>query len=88
MFKTFLLIFLLGAVLLNGKPQRNRRTHYDMNCDCGQRADDEEARNEREKSVKTGERVIGGCKAGYIPWFRGAVELSSTRLEIKLRLEN
>ena len=88
MFKTFLLIFLLSAVLLRGKPQRNRRTHYDMNCDCGQRADDEEARNECEKSVKTGERVIGGCKAGYIPLFRGAVELSSTRLEIKLRLEN
>ena len=86
MFKAFLLIFLLGGVLISGKPKR--RKHYDMNCDCGQRADDEEARNECEKSVKTGERVIGGCKAGYIPWFRGAVELSSTRLEIKLRLEN
>ena len=42
-----------------------------MKCDCGQRADDEKARNECEKSVKLGEsgRVIGGCKAGHIPWY-------------------
>ena len=76
MFKAFLLIFLLGAVLLSRKPtKRSRKTPtyppYDMKCDCGRRADDEKARNECEKSVKLGGsgRVIGGCKAGHIPWF-------------------
>ena len=40
-----------------------------MKCDCGRRVDDEKERIECEKSAKADRRVIGGCKAGHIPWY-------------------
>ena len=67
MFKSFLLIFLLGGVLISGKARR--RKHYDMNCDCGQRKDDELSRKDCEESGMLEEKISGGCFAGHVPWY-------------------
>merc|ERR1719244_1451532 len=52
---------------------------WEMGCDCGKRPENPEFENDcresarledrREDQEKDDFRIVGGCKAGHVPWF-------------------